>query len=112
MTRPVRHVADKVLPGKSEMVYEISRVYNDGQEVDLHVPGFNLQRLRVRLDNLTFVERKTPAKTSNPFTTPEPEIDVTAVLERIQTVEHENGKRLEDDMCGANYPTHSPQMPG
>jgi hypothetical protein len=53
------------------MVYEISRISQDGQEVNLYVPGTNLQRFRVRTDTLTFVERKTPAKTSNPFTQPE-----------------------------------------
>jgi hypothetical protein len=55
-------VGDKVKPGSSEMVYEISRVGGDGDEVDLHVPGTNLQRFRVRTDNITFVERKVPAR--------------------------------------------------
>jgi hypothetical protein len=49
-----------------------SSVWRWAFEVDLHVPGTNLQRFRERVDNLTFVERKPPARTSNPFTTPEP----------------------------------------
>ena len=50
----------------------VSHVYVGGDEVDLYVPGTNLERFRVRADALTYVERKPPAKTSNPFTTPEP----------------------------------------
>ena len=42
----------------------------EGDEVNLHVPGTNLERFRVRTDTLIFVERTSPAKTSNPFTTP------------------------------------------
>ena len=97
-TPPMPRVGDKVRPGRSEMVYEILRVYEGGDEVDLQVPGINLQRFRVRTDSLTFVERKPPAKTSNPFTTPEPEIDTAEVMERIATVQEENLKRLDEDI--------------
>ena len=68
----IPQVGDKVKPGRSEMVYEISRVSPDGKDVDLHVPGMNLERFRVRTDSLTFVERKQPARSANPFTNPEP----------------------------------------
>jgi hypothetical protein len=91
-------VGDKVKPGSSEMVYEIDHVSQDGSEVNLYVPGTNLQRFRVRTDTLTFVERKNPAKTSNPFTQPEPTFDAGEVLERIATVQRENLKRLDDDI--------------
>jgi hypothetical protein len=50
----------------------------------------NLERFRVRTDNLTFVERKSPAKTSNPFTTPEPALDGGELLDRIGTVQRED----------------------
>ena len=40
------------------LTYEISHVHYGGNEVDLHVPGTNLQRFRERTDNLTFVERR------------------------------------------------------
>ena len=80
-------VGDKVKPGRQ-----------DGQEVDLHVPGTNLQRFRVRTDTLTYVDRKTPAKTSNPFTQPEPTFDAGKVIERISTVQRENLQRLDDDI--------------
>src|ERR1700684_2138697 len=91
-------VGDKVYPPRSELVYEISKVHYGGDEVDLHVPGTNLERFRVRTDALTYVERKPPARTSNPFTTPEPTFDAGEVLERIETVEQENLKRLDDDV--------------
>ena len=86
-------VGDKVKPQRSEMVYEISRVSLDGSDVDLHVPGMNLERFRVRTDSLTFVERKSPARTSNPFTNPEPVLDAGEILKRISAVQEENLKR-------------------
>jgi hypothetical protein len=98
-TPAMPQVGDKVKPGRSEMVYEISRVHAGGDEVDLHVPGTLLERFRVRADSLTFVERKPPAKTSNPFTTAEPVFDAGEVLERIATVQRENLQRLEDDIA-------------
>jgi hypothetical protein len=95
---PMPQVGDKVKPGRSEMVYEISRVSPDGSDVDLHVPGMNLERFRVDPATLTFVERKPPPSTSNPFTTLEPEIDTAEVMERIATVQKDNLKRLDDDI--------------
>jgi hypothetical protein len=91
-------VGDKVYPPRSEMIYEISKVHHGGGEVDLHVPGTNLQRFRVPVDSITYVERKPPARTSNPFTNPEPTFDAGEVLERITTVKEENLKRLDDDI--------------
>jgi hypothetical protein len=69
------------------MVYEIDHVSQDGTEVNLYVPGTNLQRFRVHVDTLTFVECKPPAKTSNAFTNPEPVFDADEVLERIAMVQ-------------------------
>lgn len=91
-------VGDKVKPGRSVLTYEISNVHYGGKEVDLQVPGTNMQRFRERVDNLTFVERKAPARTSNPFTAPESVIDAGEVLEHIATVKDENLKRLDDDL--------------
>jgi uncharacterized small protein (DUF1192 family) len=95
---PLPQVGDKVKPGRSVLTYEISNVHYGGKEVDLQVPGTNMQRFRERVDNLTFVERKPPAKTSNPFTNPEPALDVDEIMQRIATVEEENLKRLDDDI--------------
>jgi hypothetical protein len=79
------------------MVYEISKVHC-GDEIDLHLPGNNLERFRARADSVKFIERKPPARTSNPFTTPEPVLDACEVLEHIATVKEENLKRLNDDI--------------
>jgi hypothetical protein len=54
--------------------------------------------VRVPIDKLTFVERKPPAKTSNPFTAPEPVFDAGEILERIAEVKEENPKRLDHDI--------------
>jgi hypothetical protein len=77
------------------MVYEICKVHCGGDEIDLHVPGTNLERFRERTDSVKFVERKPPARTSNPFTTPV--LDAGEVLERIATVKEENLKRGESE---------------
>jgi hypothetical protein len=59
-------VGDKVKPGKSEMVYTVSKVSDDGSEVNLYVPDTTLERFRVRTDSLTFVERKPPTRSPQP----------------------------------------------
>jgi hypothetical protein len=96
--RPLPQVGDKVKPGRSVLTYEISKVHHGGNEVDLHVPGTNMQRFRERIDNLTFVERKPSARTSNPFTNPEPVLDASEVLDRIDIVRRESLQRLDDDI--------------
>jgi uncharacterized small protein (DUF1192 family) len=89
---------DKVTKPRSESVLEITHVSKDGDEVNLNLPGTNLEWFRVRTDTLTFVERKPPAKTSNPFTQAEPVLDVGEVMKRIAVVQEENLKRLDDDI--------------
>jgi hypothetical protein len=96
---PTPQVGDKVKPGRSDMVYEISRVSQDGSHVDLHVPGMNLDRFRVRTDTLTFVERKPQARTSNPFTQAGPAFDASELMKRISSVQRENLERLDDDLA-------------
>jgi hypothetical protein len=95
---PIPQIGDKVYPANSEMLYEISHVSHDGAEVNLHVPGTNLERFRVRADSLTFAERKPPAKTSNPFTTAEPVFDGGELLERIETIQRDSLKQSDDDV--------------
>jgi uncharacterized small protein (DUF1192 family) len=95
---PMPRVGDKVTIPSAKSVLEVTHVSHDGDEVNLQLPGTNLQWFRVRTDTLTFVERKPPAKTSIPFTDPEPVLDVDEILERIGTVQEENLKRLDDDI--------------
>jgi hypothetical protein len=95
---PMPRVGEKVTIPHAVSVLEVTHVSRDGDEVNLQRPGTNLEWFRVRTDNLTFVERKTPARTSNPFTNPEPVLDTGEILERIATVKEENLKRLDDDV--------------
>src|SRR5437016_7667282 len=95
---PMPKIGDKVTMPRSESVLEVTHVSHDGDEVNLQLPGTNLQWFRVRTDTVTFVERKPPARTSNPFTDPEPVFDVDEILERIGAVQAENLKRLDDDI--------------
>jgi hypothetical protein len=83
---------------RSKSVLEILHVSRDGDEVDLLLPGTNLQWFRVKADTLTFVDRKPSARTPNLFATPEPVSDADEILERIATVQEENLKRLDDDI--------------
>ena len=92
-------IGDKVTMPRSESVLEVTSVSRDGDEVNLQLPGTNLQWFRVRSDTLTFLERKAPARTSNPFTTAEPVFNAGEVMERIRTVERETLQRLGEDIA-------------
>jgi hypothetical protein len=94
----VPQVGDKVTISRASSVLEISQVHHGGDEVNLQLPGTNLEWFRVKTDTLTFVERKPPARTSNPFTNPEPILDTGEVLERIDIVRRENLKRIDDNI--------------
>jgi hypothetical protein len=92
----VPRVGDKVLLPGSGSPLEITYVYYLGCEVNLQLPGTNLEWFRVKAESLTYVERKPPAKTSNPFTHPKPVIDdADEALDRIDAVRGENLDRLD-----------------
>src|ERR1700743_547385 len=95
---PMPQVGDKVYPAKSEMLYEVSHVHHGGDEVDLHVPGTNLTRFRVRTDSLTFAEQNPPEQPPNPFPSPEPVFDGGELLERIETVQRDSLKQSDGDI--------------
>ena len=90
---PMPRIGDKVTIPHTKSVLEVTHVSRDGDEVTLQLPGTNLQWFRIEADTLTYVDRKPPASTSNPFTTPEPAFDADEVLERIRSVQEENLKR-------------------
>jgi hypothetical protein len=94
----VPRVGDKVTIPRVSSVLEVDQVSRDGTEVTLRRPGTNLQWFRISASDLTYVDRKPPAKTSNPFTTAEPAFDAEEVLERIRTMQEENLQRLDDDL--------------
>jgi hypothetical protein len=92
-------VGDKVIPERSEFTWVITHVSSDGNEVNLNLPGTNLDRYRVSAEKLKFVDRKSPPRTSNPFTSAEPVLDGAQALERIRVVQSENLQRLDDDIA-------------
>jgi hypothetical protein len=94
----VPHIGDKVTFPRASSVLEVDYVSSDGTEVTLRRPGTNLQWFRIKASDLTFVDRKAPARTSNPFTTPEPAFDADEILERIATIQKENLQRLDEDI--------------
>ena len=96
---PMPKIGDKVTMPRSESVLEVTSVSRDGDEVNLQLQRTNLQWFRVRSDTLTFVERKAPTRTSNPFTTAEPVFNAGEVMERIRTVERETLQRLGEDIA-------------
>jgi hypothetical protein len=81
---PTPQVGDKVVltDSKVGMVYEVSYVSSDGREVNLHLPGTNLERFRINPDDLTFVERQAPAKVPA-----KPAFDAEEIRERIASVQ-------------------------
>ena len=91
-------IGDKVKLPNVQSVLEITHVSHDGEEVNLQLPNTNLQWFRVKTGTLTFVDRKPPAKTANPFTTPEPVFNTKEVLDRIVALQRENLKRSDDDI--------------
>jgi len=94
----VPRVGDKVTIPRVQSVLEVDHVLPDGSEVTLRRPGTNLQWFRIKADTLTYVDRKPPTRTSNPFTNPEPVFDAEEILGRIGAVQAENLKRLDDDI--------------
>ena len=88
-------VGERVLKdGKNE--YIVSRVSPDGEQVDLTVPGTNLEIYRVRTSTLKFLDR--PTQPARKTARGKPKLDTADLLERIGNVERENLQRLDDDI--------------
>jgi hypothetical protein len=94
----VPRVGDKVTIPRIQSILEVDHVTPDGIEVTLRRPGTNLQWFRIKADTLTYVDRKPPARTSNPFTTPETVFDGGELLEKIETVQRDSLKQSGDDI--------------
>ena len=86
-------------PEGTESIWVVTQVSPNGEESRLGFQGTNLERFRVRTDTLKFVDRKAPAKTSNPFTSPEPILDVAEALDRVRIIQRDNVQRLDDDIA-------------
>ena len=77
-------VGDIVTVGTGKSQLRITKVYDNGQAVDLDLPGTNLERFRVPVEDLNFVERQ-PRKPKEPE---KPKIDAAEVREHIAAVHH------------------------
>ena len=71
---PPPSVGDRVTYSQSDTVYTISRVSPSGTQVDLRLEGTNIERFRVPVADLDFVDRRTPRqsppKPAKPAKTP------------------------------------------
>jgi hypothetical protein len=95
-TPPPPTVGDKVTFSQSDTVYTVSRVSPSGTQVDLRLEGTNIERFRVPVADLDFLDR--PMRRQPPKPT-KPVIDVEAVREQLTTVQHSSMDQLSGDIA-------------
>ena len=93
---PQVSVGDKVTFPQSDTVYTVSRVSPSGTQVDLHLEGTNIERFRVPIADLNFLNRPAPRPAAKPA---KPAIDVEAVRERLTTAQHSSMDQLSGDIA-------------
>ncbi len=89
-------VGDRVTFYQSDTVYTVSRVSPSGTQVDLRLEGTNIERFRVPIADLDFLDRRTPRQPPKPA---KPAIDIEAVRERLTTAQHSNMDQLSGDIA-------------
>jgi hypothetical protein len=101
-SKPERHeshdapqTGDQVTVGDRETVWTVSSVSYSGREVNLSIPGTNLERFRISVDDLNFVDRA-PRKPKEP---PKPKMDVKVIRERIEETEHSLIDHLQGEIA-------------
>ena len=87
-------LGDKVTIGDKDTVYTVNKVYVDGAEVDLILAGTNLERYRVKVRELKFVERSLSSRPAVPTKPEKPRIDVDAIHERLVVAHHDSVQHL------------------
>ena len=87
-------LGDKVTIGDKDTVYTVNKVYVDGTEVNLILAGTNLERYRVKVRELKFVERSQPSSPAAPTIPEKPRIDVDAIHERLVVAYHDSVQDL------------------
>lgn len=93
---PQAGVGDRVTIGNSNTVYTVSRVSHSGTQVDLYLAGTNIERFRVPVSDLNFVERPTPRQPPKPA---KPAIDVDEVHEHLLAAQHSSMDQLSGDIA-------------
>jgi hypothetical protein len=77
----------------SDFVYEIDRVHNGGNEVDLQFPNTNPYAFPCQNGHAEIFRAQGTSKTSNPLTTPEHEINAADTGVRVSSVQEEISNR-------------------
>src|SRR5436305_537542 len=77
-------VGDRVKLEGSETVFLITKALPNSKDVNLQFPGSNIERFRVPIEDLTFVDG--PQAARSPAEPAKPEIDVEEVKERVSNV--------------------------
>jgi hypothetical protein len=105
---PVPSVAtgDRVARGASDTIYEISYVSGSGLEVNLCLPGTNLERFRVPVGELKLIDRK--ARPLPPKEPEKPRIDVEGVHERLVVTQHDSVQQLSAAIANLKLARTSP----
>jgi hypothetical protein len=80
-------IGDKVSVGNSETVYTVIRVNHTGTEVDLHLEGTNIERFRVSIGDIKFVDRRQRSAPAKPV---KPRIDIECIHERLVVAQHDS----------------------
>jgi hypothetical protein len=89
---PLPQVGDRVIPERSDSEWKISKVRGSGNYVDLELPGTTLARLHVDVATLKFTDRVSPKAS-------QPAHNISAIADRIATIQSENLRRLDDDIA-------------
>lgn len=88
-------VGDRVTVDGSTTVWTVSSVSHNGREVNLSIPGTNLERFRVPIDDLNF-EGRVPRKPKEP---PKPKMDVKAIRDRMEETGHSILDHLQGELA-------------
>jgi hypothetical protein len=93
-TPPAPRSGDRVTLGTSDTVYVVTRASSDGKDVDLNLPGTNIERFRVPTADLKFVDLapRPPAKPARPS------INVEEVRERLTMAQQDSMDQLSGDI--------------
>jgi hypothetical protein len=95
--RPIN--GEQVRVGTSETVWTILSISHSGKEVNLHIPGTALQRFRVMVTDLVYIENPLPPK---PKEQENPSIDVNAIRDGIEEFQHSILDYLQAEAAALN----------
>jgi hypothetical protein len=88
-------VGDTVCIGGGEAEYRVSRLSPGGRDVNLDIPGTDLERFRVPIEDLTVTDQ-VPLKPKEPA---KPEIDKKEVHEDLVSAQHRCMHHFEGDIA-------------